>query len=214
MPHSLPPLPLVAVSAGPTHSFCLPAKTNRPPISFADRLLDGLDDLDWPESVKEMQVCARAAGLAVPIDHPSPPNTHKPAVPVPLPQLEVASATLLRSPRRAHRCGRQLQRNWIGKSVGAEVDFELRPPAGGRAAGKAAGRAAGLKCTVFTTRAETVGGAAAVVLAADHPLLAELELPAERREAVETFCAETAAAEAAGGGGAAAAAGPAGAATG
>ncbi|MDR2977239.1 MAG: leucine--tRNA ligase [Streptococcaceae bacterium] len=71
--------------------------------AYADRLLDDLDDLDWPESIKEQQ------------------------------------------------------RNWIGRSVGADVDF------------KVAG--SDKKITVFTTRPDTLFGATYCVLAPEHPLV-------------------------------------------
>ena len=74
---------------------------------YADRLLDGLDDLDWPESVKAMQ------------------------------------------------------RNWIGRSDGAEVDF----PIFGYPA---------LDVRVFTTRPDTLFGATYMVLAPEHPLVNEV----------------------------------------
>jgi leucyl-tRNA synthetase len=53
-----------------------------------------------------------------------------------------------------------MQRNWIGRSVGAYVDFPVE--------GK------DTKVRVFTTRIDTIYGATAIVLAAEHPLLVEL----------------------------------------
>ena len=50
-----------------------------------------------------------------------------------------------------------MQRNWIGKSVGAEINFEIEDYDG--------------KITVFTTRPDTVFGVTYVVLAPEHPLL-------------------------------------------
>ena len=81
---------------------------------YADRLLDGLDDLDWPESVKAMQ------------------------------------------------------RNWIGRSEGAEVDFRVVgfPEAPIR---------------VYTTRPDTLFGATYMVLAPDHPLVDTITTPDQRR---------------------------------
>ena len=72
---------------------------------YADRLLDDLDELDWPESVKEMQ------------------------------------------------------RNWIGKSVGAEVTFKTE---------------SGEAIEVFTTRPDTLFGATYMVLAPDHALVEKI----------------------------------------
>jgi leucyl-tRNA synthetase len=53
-----------------------------------------------------------------------------------------------------------MQRNWIGKSEGAYVDFAIQ--------------GSDAKVRVFTTRIDTIYGANAVVMAAEHPLLAEL----------------------------------------
>jgi len=50
-----------------------------------------------------------------------------------------------------------MQRNWIGRSEGAEIDFTL---AGG----------AGQPIRVFTTRVDTIYGATCVILAPEHPL--------------------------------------------
>jgi leucyl-tRNA synthetase len=70
--------------------------------AYADRLLEDLDELDWPENVKEMQ------------------------------------------------------RNWIGKSEGYEVDFRIIDQE--------------YKITVFTTRLDTIFGVTFLVLAPEHPL--------------------------------------------
>ena len=85
--------------------------------SYADELLEGLDDLEWPERVKLMQ------------------------------------------------------RNWIGRSDGAEIDL----PVAGRA---------GVALRVFTTRPDTTFGMTYAVMAPEHPLVDELTAP-ECREAVE-----------------------------
>jgi len=73
---------------------------------YADRLLEGLDDLDWPHSTKEMQ------------------------------------------------------RNWIGKSIGADIDFEV------------AGYDEEIR--VFTTRPDTLFGATYMVLAPEHYLVEKI----------------------------------------
>ncbi|MBM3317760.1 MAG: leucine--tRNA ligase [Candidatus Eisenbacteria bacterium] len=65
------------------------------------------------------------------------------------------------------------QRNWIGRSEGAEVDFKLE------------GRDDTLR--VYTTRPDTLYGATYMVMAPEHPLVAELASPAQR-EAVRAYC--------------------------
>ncbi|MEM9557885.1 MAG: leucine--tRNA ligase [Acidobacteriota bacterium] len=86
--------------------------------AYAERLIDDLELVDWPESVKEMQ------------------------------------------------------RNWIGKSIGAEIDFAID------------GHDASF--TVFTTRPDTVFGATYCVLAPEHELVAAITTDAQR-EAVEEY---------------------------
>ena len=67
-----------------------------------------------------------------------------------------------------------MQRHWIGRSVGAVVDF---PVAGAGTAGTAGDEAGPVQ--VFTTRPDTLFGATFLVLAPEHPLLADTtELPA------------------------------------
>jgi len=58
---------------------------------------------------------------------------------------------------------RTMQRNWIGRSEGAFVEFQLEGPPGG----------AGGRIPVFTTRLDTIYGATSVQLAPEHPLVAE-----------------------------------------
>ncbi|HUR77352.1 MAG TPA: leucine--tRNA ligase [Acidimicrobiales bacterium] len=84
--------------------------------AFADRLLNDLDGLDWPEPVKLMQ------------------------------------------------------RNWIGRSTGAHVDFHTRAGA----------------LRVFTTRPDTLFGATFMVLSPEHPLVDALTTD-ERRSEVEAY---------------------------
>jgi leucyl-tRNA synthetase len=59
---------------------------------------------------------------------------------------------------------RTMQRNWIGRSEGALVDFKIEGPTG----------RAGDKITVFTTRIDTIYGATSIQLAPEHPLVADL----------------------------------------
>ena len=97
--------------------------------AYADRLLEDLDDLDWPEHVKEMQ------------------------------------------------------RNWIGRSTGAEVDFPVASPVEGDA---------GETLRVFTTRPDTLFGATYMVIAPEHPA-AETIVTDAQRAAVEAYREEAAA---------------------
>ncbi|MCZ7649279.1 MAG: leucine--tRNA ligase [Planctomycetota bacterium] len=91
--------------------------------AYADRLLDDLEALDWPESIKAQQ------------------------------------------------------RNWIGRSEGAEVDFKAAD--------------SGDVIRVFTTRPDTLFGATYMVLAPEHPLVAKLTTP-ERKAEVEAYVAAAA----------------------
>lgn len=65
-----------------------------------------------------------------------------------------------------------MQRNWIGKSTGCEIDFALD------------GRDGAIR--VFTTRPDTLFGATFMSLAPEHPMALELTAP-ERRAEVEAF---------------------------
>ena len=71
-----------------------------------------------------------------------------------------------------------MQRNWIGKSVGADVVFSIAPIEG--TASEQDG-AAGADVTVFTTRPDTLYGATFFILAPEHPLVDDLVngLPAQ-----------------------------------
>jgi leucyl-tRNA synthetase len=91
--------------------------------AYADRLLDDLEDLDWPESVKAMQ------------------------------------------------------RNWIGKSEGAEISFAVDGAE---------------PLTVFTTRPDTLFGATYCVVAPEHRCLATI-VSADQRAAVDEYVARAAA---------------------
>lgn len=90
--------------------------------AYADRLLDGLEKLDWPEGIKA------------------------------------------------------LQRNWIGKSEGAEVDFMI----------------SNHKVTVFTTRPDTLFGATYVVLSPEHELVSKITTPKQKKD-VEKYVKSVAA---------------------
>lgn len=66
-----------------------------------------------------------------------------------------------------------MQKNWIGRSEGAKIDFEIKDH--------------DEKITVFTTRPDTIFGATFLVLAPEHPLLKTL-VNDDTREAVESYC--------------------------
>lgn len=82
--------------------------------AYAERLLQDLDDLDWPESLKEMQ------------------------------------------------------RHWIGKSVGAEVSFQVK--------------GADEELKVFTTRPDTLFGVSFFVVAPEHPILDKITSERQQQE--------------------------------
>jgi len=76
---------------------------------------------------------------------------------------------------------RTMQRNWIGRSEGALVDFDLGGTVG----------PAGSTITVFTTRIDTIFGATSVQLAPQHPIVADMAANnADLRAKVETLIAE------------------------
>jgi len=86
---------------------------------YAERLLEDLDGLDWPEKIKEMQ------------------------------------------------------KNWIGKSEGAEIQFGITNYE--------------LRIKVFTTRVDTIFGVSAVVLAPEHPLITNDELLIMNKQEVNKY---------------------------
>jgi len=90
--------------------------------AFAERLLEGLEEIDWPESTKEMQ------------------------------------------------------RNWIGKSTGVEVDFDI---------------VGGGKFSIYTTCIETIYGITFMVLAPDGDLVQELMPRIQNQEEVKAYIQET-----------------------
>ena len=71
-----------------------------------------------------------------------------------------------------------MQRNWIGKSIGAEIQFPLENSADER-------------ITVFSTRQDTVFGATFMSLAPEHPLVEKLIAGKPQEEAVRAFIAKT-----------------------
>ena len=91
---------------------------------YAEKLLDGLNEIDWPESTKE------------------------------------------------------IERNWIGKSVGAEVNFKIA-------------NSNNLEFTVFTTRPDTLFGATYCVLSPEHALISKITTPGQK-QAVEDYIKQAA----------------------
>ena len=91
-------------------------------VAFAEKLLDGLEEIDWPYSTKEMQ------------------------------------------------------RNWIGKSTGVEVDFDI---------------VGGGKFSIFTTCIETIYGITFMVLAPDGKLVQDLMPRIKNKDEVNAYIEET-----------------------
>jgi len=99
-----------------------------------------------------------------------------------------------------------LQRNWIGRSTGAEVDFFIgtiatedgKPPPRQYEGWKLDRAAAGYPekpdddvLRIYTTRPDTLFGATYMVIAPEHPFVERLTTP-EQAEAVEAYCREAA----------------------
>ncbi len=72
-----------------------------------------------------------------------------------------------------------MQRNWVGKSTGAEIEFALDIPGVDEK-----------RLKVFTTRPDTVYGVTFMVLAPEHPLVEKLTT-SENKEAIEAYVAKT-----------------------
>ncbi len=87
-----------------------------------------------------------------------------------------------------------MQRNWIGKSTGADVVFEIAPAEGPAAGGAVAGGAttpeAPVKITVFTTRPDTLFGATFFILAPEHPLVDDLVRGTAQEQEVKRYVAK------------------------
>ena len=83
---------------------------------------------------------------------------------------------------------KEMQRNWIGKSVGAEVDFEITSD-GATERRSDEGEDGGDAITVFTTRPDTLYGATYMVLAPEHPLVDRITT-SDRRAEVEAYRAQ------------------------
>jgi leucyl-tRNA synthetase len=81
----------------------------------------------------------------------------------------------------------KMQRNWIGKSEGAEVDFEIAD-FGLPISDSTASEGSQSKIRVFTTRPDTLWGASFMVLSPEHALVSQITTP-EQREAVDAYIA-------------------------
>src|SRR5262249_23584815 len=79
---------------------------------------------------------------------------------------------------------KEMQRNWIGKSEGADVDFPLAPASRGR-------QLPDMAIRVFTTRPDTLFGATYMVLAPEHSLVEKITTP-DQRSAVTAYQAQAA----------------------
>lgn len=79
---------------------------------------------------------------------------------------------------------KEMQRNWIGRSEGAEVDFAIANPA-------AQIQAPDQRIRVFTTRPDTLFGATYMVLAPEHRLVGLITTP-QQRSAIDAYQAEVA----------------------
>jgi leucyl-tRNA synthetase len=78
---------------------------------------------------------------------------------------------------------RMAQRNWIGRSEGAEIHFPVR--------GQSPADGGGSEIVVFTTRPDTIFGATYMVLAPEHPLVDRLTSP-EKQASVRAYRDDTA----------------------
>jgi leucyl-tRNA synthetase len=84
---------------------------------------------------------------------------------------------------------KEMQRNWIGRSEGAEVDFRIASSE--EVAGSARGKGDSPVIRIFTTRPDTLFGATYMVLAPEHPLVDQITT-AEHRDAVKNYQAAAA----------------------
>jgi leucyl-tRNA synthetase len=85
-----------------------------------------------------------------------------------------------------------MQRNWIGKSQGADVVFTIAPAEGRgdvNAGSVAATQGAGVDVTVFTTRPDTLFGATFFIMAPEHPLVDELVAGSPQEQEVKRYVA-------------------------
>ena len=83
-----------------------------------------------------------------------------------------------------------MQRNWIGKSVGADVVFTIAPVEGAPTGGDAPGAGDAVDVTVFTTRPDTLFGATFFLLAPEHPLVDDLVRGLSQEQEVKRYVAK------------------------
>jgi leucyl-tRNA synthetase len=82
----------------------------------------------------------------------------------------------------------KMQRNWIGKSEGAEVRFQIQDSRFEGAAGASGKSHLESGIPVYTTRPDTLWGATFMVVSPEHPLLAGMVTPAQKTT-VDAYCA-------------------------
>jgi leucyl-tRNA synthetase len=75
---------------------------------------------------------------------------------------------------------KEMQRNWIGRSEGAEVDFRIAATPSAETNSSSTSPQSEIRITVFTTRPDTLFGATYMVLAPEHKLVEQLTTPAQK----------------------------------
>lgn len=73
-----------------------------------------------------------------------------------------------------------MQRNWIGKSTGALIDFSIHSASGGM-------RHASYAIRIFTTRPDTIYGATYIVIAPEHQIIQDKSVPFENQEEIDRY---------------------------
>ncbi|KAJ1966554.1 Leucyl-tRNA synthetase, mitochondrial [Dispira parvispora] len=86
---------------------------------------------------------------------------------------------------------KQMQRNWIGKSVGAEFDFYLQGQVPTENTPDSASAPVATRLSVFTSRPDTLYGVSYLAIAADHPLVNSTTIPTDYQAKVQAFARET-----------------------
>ena len=87
---------------------------------------------------------------------------------------------------------KEMQRNWIGKSIGAEVKFQISlPKDGSLPAGRQAPSGGKSEISVFTTRPDTLFGATYMVLAPEHAMVAQITTLAQKKAVLDYVATAT-----------------------